>query len=297
MYSPKQTLIDTFIVHLQTTYQAVFSHVQLHYVDCLGSTARLALETIAQSDALYHDLEHTILVASVGQEILQAKLACDVNAGVSVDAEVTAEDWLNFITALLCHDIGYCKGVCRQDDCELGQYMTGVNDAYVLLPFGTTDACLSQYHVDRSQQFVQEQFDYDPLIDVDRVRQIIDRTRFPALDNYLVSDIRGLADLGRAADLIGQFSDRNYLQKLPALFYEFEQNGTNKRLGYRHLADVHTGLSEFYWTCVHGYVEDAIAYLKNTPAGQQIVTALYANISKPEVSRMPEVNVPETSLV
>ncbi|MEM7063719.1 MAG: metal-dependent phosphohydrolase [Cyanobacteria bacterium P01_B01_bin.77] len=291
MYSPKQTLINTFIVYLQATYRTVFSHVQSHYVDCLGSTARLALETIAQSDALYHDLEHTILVASVGQEILQAKIACDV------DTEVTLEDWLNFITALLCHDIGYCKGACRQDDCELGQYTTGVDDTFVLLPFGTTDACLGQYHVDRSQQFVHEQFGHELLIDVNRVQQIIDRTRFPALDRCLVPDIRSLADLGRAADLIGQFSDRNYLQKLPALFYEFEQNGTNKRLGYHQLADVHTGLSEFYWTCVHGYVKDAISYLKHTPAGQQIVTELYANISKPAASSIPEAHIPETSLV
>ena len=34
-----------------------------------------------------------------------------------------------------------------------------------------------------------------------------------------ISDIPGLAGLGRTADLIGQFSDLNYLQKPPALFY------------------------------------------------------------------------------
>ncbi|MDV3353378.1 hypothetical protein SPB21_28140 [Leptothoe sp. ISB3NOV94-8A] len=50
-----------------------------------------------------------------------------------------------------------------------------------------------------------------------------------------ISDISGLADLGRMADLIGSFSDRNYLQKIPALFYEFEQNCANDSLGYRQI--------------------------------------------------------------
>ena len=130
MYSPKQTLIYTFIAYLQETYQSVFDDGHPHHLDFLRSAARMALETIAQSDALYHDLEHTILVTSVGQEILQAKRCCEGNASV------TSEDWLHFITALLCHDIGYRKGICRQDDCELGRHSTGIGGEFVFLPFG-----------------------------------------------------------------------------------------------------------------------------------------------------------------
>src|SRR5687767_7360813 len=33
----------------------------------------MALESIANSDALYHDVEHTIMVTLVGQEILKGK--------------------------------------------------------------------------------------------------------------------------------------------------------------------------------------------------------------------------------
>lgn len=276
MYRPKQTLVDTFTAYLQSTYQSVFGSAQSQPVEFLGVAARMVLAAIARSDALYHDLEHTLLVTSVGQEILQAKRVCEGNASV------TSADWLHLIIALLCHDIGYCKGVCRQDDCELGRHTTGVEGDYVFLPFGSTDASLSAYHVDRSQRFVQEQFQAEPLVDVAIVRQIIDRTRFPATDAPLGADIRALADLGRSADLIGQFSDRNYLQKLPALFYEFEQNGTNQALGYQQLTDVHAGLSGFYWNRVHGHVKDAIAYLKHTSTGQQIVTELYANVSAPD---------------
>ncbi|MBX2865994.1 MAG: metal-dependent phosphohydrolase [Leptolyngbyaceae cyanobacterium MAG.088] len=273
MYSPKQTLIDTFIAYLQSTYQSVFGGGRPSYGDFLGVIASKTLETIAKSDALYHDLEHTILVATVGQEILQAKRVCD---GL---ASVTSEDWLNFIAALLCHDIGYCRGVCRQDDCDLGRHYTGIDGEFIFLPFGATDAALSRYHVDRSLCFVQEQFQDEPLIDIATVQHIIDRTRFPISDGERVSTIQELADLGRSADLIGQFSDRNYLQKLPALFYEFEQNGTNDSFGYRQIKDVRLGLTEFYWNSVHIYVKDALSYLNHTSTGQQIVMELHANLS------------------
>jgi hypothetical protein len=33
----------------------------------------MALETIANRDALYHNVEHTILVTLVGQEVLRGK--------------------------------------------------------------------------------------------------------------------------------------------------------------------------------------------------------------------------------
>ncbi|ESA34252.1 metal-dependent phosphohydrolase [Leptolyngbya sp. Heron Island J] len=273
MYSPTQTLIGTFIDYLQATYQAVFGYGQPQHTEFLCSAANLTLVAIARSDALYHDLEHTILVTSVGQEILQAKRVCEG------DDSVTSEDWLHLVTALLCHDIGYCKGVCRHDDCEAGRYRTGIDEDFIVLTFGETDAALGPYHVDRSKLFVQEQFQHAALIDSTTVQRIIDRTRFPASADYVIADIRGLADLGRSADLIGQFSDRNYLQKLPALFYEFEQSGANANFGYRHIKDVRLGLTGFYWNCVHGYVEDAIAYLKHTSAGQQIIMELNANLS------------------
>lgn len=274
MYSPKQILIETFIAYLRSTYHNAFEDSQSDYSEFLGATARIALGTIAQSDALYHNLEHTLLVTSVGQEILQAKRLCEGGDSIS------PKDWLHVTVALLCHDIGYCKGICRQDDAELGRHSTGLKNDYVFLPFGSTDAALSAYHVDRSKQFAQEQFEKAAVIDVTVVQQIIDRTRFPAIETTpLQADVQILANLGRSADLIGQFSDRNYLQKLPALFYEFEQNGTNHRLGYRNISDVKAGLSEFYWHRVHGYVEDAIEYLQHTSTGQQIVTELYANVS------------------
>jgi hypothetical protein len=57
------------------------------------------LENIGNSDALYHNVEHTILVTLVGQEILRGK---HIREG-----SISCEDWMHTMISLLCHDIGY----------------------------------------------------------------------------------------------------------------------------------------------------------------------------------------------
>src|ERR1700751_3006278 len=68
--------------------------------------ARLALECIGNSDALYHDVEHTMLVALAGHDIFR---------GRALLMPSTPVDYANFIVAGLTHDIGYVRGVIRGD--------------------------------------------------------------------------------------------------------------------------------------------------------------------------------------
>ena len=42
----------------------------------------------------------------------------------------------------------------------------------------------------------------------------------------------------RAADLIGQLGDPHHLRKANALYYEFEEVGMNRQLGYTSPADL-----------------------------------------------------------
>lgn len=60
--------------------------------------------------------------------------------------------------SLLCHDIGYVKGVCRADNIKNRVFATGVGDETIVLPFGATDAALTPYHVDRGKLFVKVTF-------------------------------------------------------------------------------------------------------------------------------------------
>ena len=230
----------------------------------------MALENIANSDALYHNVEHTILVTLVGQEILRGK---HIREG-----GVSCEDWLHYIISLLCHDIGYIKGVCRQDREAEGLYATGINGTMAKLPPGASDASLTPYHVDRGKLFITERFGGHKLIDAEVIKANIELTRFPVPKDEDHQDTTHYPGLVRAADLIGQLSDPRYLKKIGALYYEFEETGVNKNLGYRHPGDLRQNYAKFYWNVVYPYIKDALGYLGLTLEGKQILANLYANV-------------------
>jgi hypothetical protein len=236
----------------------------------------MALEIIANSHALYHNVEHTILVTLTGQEVLRGK---HIRSG-----SVSCEDWLHFIISLLCHDIGYVKGVCRDDRAEERLYATGLDKVMIKLPLGATDASLTPFHVDRGKLFVEERFSEHLLIDTQVVKCNIELTRFPVPTDEEHSDTVNYPGLARAADLIGQLSDPRYLQKIPALFYEFEETGANKTLGYRTPGDLRQNYPSFYWNVVFPYIQPALHYLELTFEGKQIVANLYANVFRVEHS-------------
>ena len=104
MFNPTQLVIDAFVDHLRESYYGMYGLLEPDFGNIVGFCGRLALENLANSDALYHDVNHTILVTEVGQEILRGKHLSE--GGVS------PQDWLHFVISLLCHDIGYVRGVC-----------------------------------------------------------------------------------------------------------------------------------------------------------------------------------------
>jgi hypothetical protein len=180
------------------------------------------------------------------------------------------------VLALLCHDIGYVRGICREDGD--GAYTTGIPGLQVTLPPGSTDAALTPYHVDRGQCFIRERFGHHPLLDAERLAAYIERTRFPVpggQDHQGTADYAGLV---RAADLIGQLADPHYLRKLPALFYEFLETGTAARLGYRTPGEVRDGYPAFFWQVVARYIQDGLRHLRVTEAGKQWLANLYAHV-------------------
>lgn len=271
MFNPTQILLEAFLVDLKTKYQQMFCGSKTGYTDTILWVARIALETIANSDAPYHDVEHTILVTLVGQEILSGKM---MRVG-----GVSEKDWLHFIVSLLCHDIGYVRGVCLQDEKNQRLFVNGKTTEKVYLAPGSTDASLMPYHVDRGKLVVQERFGSNPELDIALIQANIEFTRFPISSED--QDTLNYPGLVRAADLIGQLSDPRYLQKVTGLFYEFEETGMNKILGYRHPEDLRQNYPQFYWT-IYPYIAPALEYLKLTQAGKQILAQLYAHVFEME---------------
>ncbi len=270
MFNTTEILIDDFVRQLKTGYARTYGGLKPDYADIIGWAGHMALENLANTDALYHNIEHTINITLVGQEVLRGK---HIREG-----GVSCEDWLHFIISLVCHDIGYVKGVCKQDRTAMSVYATGCNSETVTLPEGATSASLTPYRVDRDKLFIQERFGGHKLIDAESLKRNIELTRFPmpaVEDSQESSTYPGLV---RAAALIGQLSDPRYLKKISALFYEFEEIGMNAKLGYENPGDLRAKYPRVYWESVYPYIQQALPYLGLTQQGQQILANLYANV-------------------
>src|SRR6185503_17248354 len=146
MFNPTLIVIEAFIRELRTMYERTYGVLEPGYPGVISFVAQLSLENIATSDAAYHDVNHTIMVTLVGQEILRGR-------HISVGG-ISPHDWLHFIISLLCHDIGYVRGICRGD--SDGQYVINLASDRVSVPVGATDAAMTPYHVARSKLFVRE---------------------------------------------------------------------------------------------------------------------------------------------
>jgi hypothetical protein len=240
---------------------------QTPLTEIVPAAARLTLECIANSDALYHNVEHTLLVTLAGHDIFR---------GRALQHHVTADDYAHTIIACLTHDIGYVRGLFEEDDTE--GFVIDAAGHKIHLPRGSSDAGLMPHHVDRSKLYVMQRIEPMPL-DHQRIADAIEGTRFPPHpgQQYGVE-----ASIVRAADFIGQLGDPNYLRKANALYYEFEEVGTNRQLGYESPADIVNRYPQFYWDSVAPQIQTEIGYLNKTASGRQWIANLYGNVFRAE---------------
>ena len=169
MFNPTQMIIGEFVKHIKASYHKTYGNLDDGYPDIVAFVAWLSLENIANSDAAYHDVIHTLLVTDVGLEILRGKHI--------LHGGVTTKDWLHFMISLLCHDIGYVRGVCRGD--KEGYYVKDMEGNLVTLSPGATDAALTPYHVCRSKLFIRERFGHVKTLDASIIEANIEHTCFP----------------------------------------------------------------------------------------------------------------------
>jgi len=115
-----------------------FGSSQTHLVEVVPAAARVVLECIANSDALYHNVEHTLLVTLAGHDLFR---------GRALHCQMTADDYAHIIIACLAHDIGYVRGLFKDDDAD--GFVIDSKGTKVTLPRGSSDAGLMPHHVDR----------------------------------------------------------------------------------------------------------------------------------------------------
>jgi hypothetical protein len=246
------------------------SHARL--AELVPFAARLALECIGNSDALYHNVEHTMLITLAGHDIFKGRALLKPS---------TPTDYSNFIVACLAHDIGYVRGVVKGDD-DNG-YIVDATGRKVSLPRGSSDAALAPYHVERSKLFVLDRVAALEELDGARIARAIGFTQFPySSSTDEKEDVDEDGSLLRAADLIGQLGDPNYLRKANALYHEFEEIGLNKQLGYETPADIVDKYPQFYWNRISPHIQAAIGYLNVTSSGRRWIAGLYSNVFRAE---------------
>lgn len=268
MFNPNRTVIDAFVAHCIERYREAFPGRDLGHEDVIDRASRTALETLLGCDCPYHDLEHTLLVTDAGQTILRGRL---ISQG-----DVSPHEWLHAVVALLFHDIGYLRGLLRDDSAD--GYIVGPSGERVTPPVGATDAFMMPYHVSRSCMFVQERFAGDRTIDVETVCSFIEMTRFPVPDDAHYQRLDTFAALVRAADLIGQMGDPLYPQKLSRLYMEFAETGEAERLGYANAAELREGFPEFFYDQVYPYITEGLRFLRKTQEGQQWIANLFHHV-------------------
>jgi hypothetical protein len=103
MLNATALLSDELGKRLSSVFLRTFGGIKPHIAAFLDEAARLVIERIGASDALYHDAEHTALVTLVVQDIVR---------GLRLRRTVSPEDWLHFIapTASGVATHGPCRG-------------------------------------------------------------------------------------------------------------------------------------------------------------------------------------------
>lgn len=268
MFDANRVLIDAFVDTLRSAYRETYPGLPAELVAGLERAARTALNTLRNCDCPYHDLEHTLMVTDAGVAMLRGRQLAR--------GDVAAETWLQAVTALLFHDVGYLRGLLRED--RDGAYLADERGQRVSPPPGSTDAFMMPYHVARSRLFVVERFAGDPVIDGGTVASLIEMTRFPVPGETFYQQLDNIGALVRAADLIGQMADPNYQMKQSRLFAEFKETGEAERLGYASPAELRSDFPTFFYRQVYPYLGPALDYLSLTRDGEQWVANLIRHL-------------------
>jgi hypothetical protein len=167
----------------------------------------------------YHDLKHTTDVFLAMARLMH---------GASISGQFLTEDQIKLgLICALMHDTGYIQTL---DD------NSGTGAKYIQIDARRSIGFMYTYL--KEHRFPHEAFTYYP--------QILKCTSLDIKLNEIQFDSSEAKFLGKllgTADLLGQMSDRTYLEKLLFLYYEFKEAGI---MGYEQEFDILLKTIDFY---------------------------------------------------
>ena len=171
MFNPTEIVITAFIRELREMYDRNYGTLEPGFPGVISFVAQLALENIATSDAPYHDVNHTIMVTLVGQEL---------RAG-----QAYQRGWRNAARLAVLHHIAtYVTTSAMCAEYAKAMKMAGMSPTWpeIRLPYRKAPlmASLTPSHVVRSKLFIRTPDLGKSIIDPDipQIERNIEHTRF-----------------------------------------------------------------------------------------------------------------------
>src|SRR5258708_14369430 len=96
--------------------------------------------------------------------------------GCSLRNHMSADEYGHVIIACLTHDIGYVRGLFKDDDAD--GFVIDSTGTKITLPRGSSDAGLMHHHVDRSKLYVMNRIEAIGPLTRQRIPDPSDCTRF-----------------------------------------------------------------------------------------------------------------------
>ncbi len=159
---------DALGKHLAEDFRRLFGSSHEDKAERLDSAARIALECLSKSDALYHNVEHTFLVTLVGRDILHGRMLTE---------RLEPDDYSHLIVACLLHDIGYVRGILKGDgDGSVRRGRERADRHPGARGIGCGPRALSRRPLQALRHGAPRAF---ATLDTERVAQAIEFTRFP----------------------------------------------------------------------------------------------------------------------
>jgi hypothetical protein len=270
MFRPSDIVIEAFVEHLGAAYGRLFDAGARGHREAIATVARAALSRIARSNAPYHDLDHTIRVTSVGQDILRGRMVRD--------GDVAAADWVHFVASLLCGAIGLVRGACPGDDGD--GCVVDADGGRVALPRGASDGYLWPYVATRNEMFVRSYCRDHPVLDAERLAANVAYAGFPPRDHD--RDTATYPGLLRAAQLIAIVADPDFELKIKRLVLELVESGLADRLEVATVEGFVAAYPRLFWTTLHPRLGDGLELLKQTGEGRLWLAHLHAHLLRGE---------------
>ncbi|NKC16362.1 MAG: metal-dependent phosphohydrolase [Gammaproteobacteria bacterium] len=267
MFRPSKIVADAFVQRLQAGYRKVYGEGPPGHLEIISLVARMALSRLARSNALYHNLDHTMMVAVVGEDILCGRLYRD--------GDVRSIDWVHFVISSLLFAVGFTRNLCAGD-----KHATCVIDAHgntIELPRGATDGYLWPYFTERSKLFVRQYFRDHHIVDAEILAEQIEYCRFPppADGNAETSSFPGLL---RAAQVIGAIADPDFSLKIMRLWLELKECEMHKMLGFESPSILRDNYPQFFWTVLYPLIPEGIEFLTYTGGGRLWLANMHAHV-------------------